>query len=172
MKFLYPDIYTKSIHTVPYNKLLNKGITALIFDIDNTLVPFDIPHAPEVIVSFLRGLEAQGFKICLLSNNNQQRVELFNEGLSYPAIHKAGKPRLAGINLAIELLDASPDQTAIIGDQIFTDVWCGNRKGITTILTRPVATRDEFTVKLKRGIERVVVKCFVKHAKKQKATHY
>jgi HAD superfamily phosphatase (TIGR01668 family) len=168
MKFLYPDIYAKNIKSVPYDKLLKKGITYLIFDIDNTLVPFDVPTAPAEIIAFLNDLVSKGFNVGLLSNNNQQRVIMFNQQLNYIAIHKAGKPKLSGINNIMSQMGAIPNKTAIIGDQIFTDIWCGNRKGITTILTRPIANRDEFTVKLKRGLESLVVKSFVAQVKSSK----
>ena len=161
LKIFYPTMYVKNISSVPYEKLLGKNIEGLIFDIDNTLVPFDIPDATDEIVEFFKHLDQMGFKICLFSNNNQKRVELFNEKLGLPAIYAAKKPASKGLKRALQLLDTSEKNTAIIGDQIFTDVWCGNRNGMITILVKPVATRDEFSVKLKRGIERIVVKSYV-----------
>lgn len=162
----YPDIYVRNIYVIPYEKLLNKGIDCLIFDIDNTLVPYDMPNATEKLVGFLNYLRAAGFKIALLSNNNKKRVELFNEQFKFHAIYDAKKPRLIGINRALELLETNNENTAIIGDQIFTDIWCGNLSGMLTILTKPVENRDTFGVFLKRGIERVIVRSFVKYAKK------
>jgi len=166
LEFLYPKIYVKNLEAVPYEKLKKKGITALIFDIDNTLVPFDIPEATREIIDYLDNLQKMGFKICLLSNNKKERVDEFNRILGLSAVHKAKKPRKKGIEQALKLLDAKETETAIIGDQIFTDVWGGNRKGLVTILVKPVSTRDEFTVVLKRGVERLVIKSFVRHAKK------
>jgi len=166
LEFFYPDMYVRNINTVPYEKLLEKNIKGLIFDIDNTLVPFDIPQPTEEIISFFENLKEMGFKICLFSNNNQARVEFFNENLGLPAIFKARKPSSKGIKKALMLLGTTKENTAIIGDQIFTDVWCGNRQNMITILVKPVATRDEFTVKLKRGIERIVVKSYVRKVKK------
>ena len=39
---------------------------------------------------------------------------------------------------AMEEQGVRPDETAIVGDQIFTDVLGGNRAGVTTILVRPI----------------------------------
>ena len=168
MKFLYPSIYVKSIKSIPYKKLLDKNINTLIFDIDNTLVPFDMPHAAEDLVEYLNNIRAMGFKICLLSNNNKKRVNLFNKNLNFPAIYNAKKPLSTGLYRALKLLNSNPNQTAIVGDQIFTDIWCGNRNNMVTILTCPIEKRDTFGVFLKRGVERLIVKSFVKKVRKYK----
>ena len=39
MNIFYPDIYAKNIYTINYNKLKDKGIKCLVFDLDNTLIP-------------------------------------------------------------------------------------------------------------------------------------
>ena len=168
MNFLYPDLYVKNVAAVPYDKLLKKGITTLVFDIDNTLVPFDEPEADERLVAFIEGLKDKGFTVALLSNNNQERVEYFNRKLDVIAVYNAKKPNTQGINRVLRLAEAYPAQAAMIGDQVFTDVWVGNRKGMITILTRPIEKRDTFGVTLKRGPERLIVKAFVKKIKRNR----
>ena len=169
MNFLYPDIYVKNVSAVPYDKLIKRGITTLIFDIDNTLVPFDMPEPDTALVAFITELKNKGFTVALLSNNNQERVELFNRKLDVIAVYSAKKPNTTGINRVLDMADAYPSQTAMIGDQIFTDVLVGNRKGMLTILTRPVEKRDTFGVYLKRGVERLIVKSFVRKVKQGRA---
>ncbi len=162
LEFLYPKEYQDSVHHIAYERLKKMGINNLIFDIDNTLAPFDVVEATAEIIALLDELKGKGFKICLLSNNGEQRVVRFNKILKLYAVHKAGKPGSRGIKKALALLEAKKDSTALIGDQIFTDVWCGNRQGLYTILVKPISVRDEFSVKLKRGIESVVVQSYVK----------
>ncbi len=165
-KRFFPDIYVDSIFHIQYEKLIKENKKGLVFDIDNTLVPFDIPHPTEKIIKLFEDLKEMGFKICLLSNNNHNRVIKFNENLKLPAVSKARKPTLRGINEAIRLLGLNPTQVVQIGDQVFTDVWCGNRLGLYTVLVRPVAERDEFTVKIKRGVEKFVINIYEKQVKK------
>lgn len=172
LNMFYPDIYVGNIYKIPYNKLKKKGIKALIFDIDNTLVPYDTPDPDEGLIDFLEILSESGFSIALLSNNNKDRVQIFNKPLGFHAIHDAKKPRLVGMNQALELLGTDRHNTAIIGDQVFTDIWCGNLSGMLTILTKPVENRDTFGVYLKRGIERVIVRSFVRKVKKNMAKSY
>jgi hypothetical protein len=35
-------------------------------------------------------------------------------------------------------MGATPQETAIVGDQIFTDVWGGNNAGVLTLLVKPI----------------------------------
>ena len=44
MEGYLPDIYQKSIYTIDYSKLFNRGIKCLLFDLDNTIVE---PHSSE-----------------------------------------------------------------------------------------------------------------------------
>ncbi len=160
LSFLFPKEYVKSIFEINYTALSLKKIKGLIFDIDNTLVPFDVERPTEKIIEHFKNLTEMGFKLCLVSNNKEQRVKLFSEPLALTAVHKARKPRRGGIKKALSMLGTSPEETAIIGDQIFTDVFSGNRTGLYTILVEPVSLKDELTVKIKRAPERVIVNMY------------
>ncbi len=166
LKRFYPMYYYDSVRHIDYNKLYKEGKTALIFDLDNTLAPFDIREPDEGIIGFIQGLKDKGFKVCIVSNNKGNRVQIFNQKLGLPIVPKAGKPKLAGITRAMGIIDAKKDECVMIGDQMFTDVWVANRLGIVSILVKPIADRDEFTVKLKRGIEGVVFKQYQKFVSK------
>ncbi|MCL2376312.1 MAG: YqeG family HAD IIIA-type phosphatase [Defluviitaleaceae bacterium] len=161
-RYLFPKEAADSVFHIDYDKLWQAGIRGLIFDIDNTLVTFDIPTPPAEIVDLLAGLTKKGFAICLLSNNSERRVRGFGANLDYPHIWRANKPTLGGISRAMKHLGLDKNQVAIIGDQIFTDCFVGNRFGIHTILTAPIAKRDEWTVKLKRLPERIVLRAYTK----------
>ena len=160
--FIEPRMYRRGIDEIPYDRLWQSGIRALIFDIDNTLAPFDEPGPAETVVSLFAGLKERGFRICLLSNNGAERVALFNGSLGAHAVHRAGKPRRAGLKKALALMNVTAGETALIGDQLFTDILCGNRGGLYTILVRPVSGRDEFTVRLKRAPEAFLLRYYLK----------
>ena len=167
LKIFYPKIYVDSIYDVPYKKFIKRGIKALVFDIDNTLIAFDMPEPDDNLIEFIAKLKEMGFAICLLSNNNETRVEIFNRKLQLPAISKARKPGLSGLKKAMALTGAKNSQTALIGDQVFTDVWCGNRLSVTTVLVKPVVNRDEWTIRLKRSLEVIVIKMYLKGRQKR-----
>lgn len=162
LEVFFPDIYVKSIYEIPLDKFKTKGIKALFFDIDNTIVPYDVVEPDDKIVSFFKNLKEMGFKICLISNNNKNRVNRFNKKLNVHAIARAGKPGIKKLIQAMKKLGEDPESSAFIGDQAFTDMYCGNKAGMLTVLTRPVCNRDQLVTKVKRGIERVVLNIYFK----------
>ena len=153
-----PTLYLESIFNLDLENLKKRNIHGFIIDIDNTLVEWDKKYASERVKTWLRNLELQGFKVCLVSNNTEDRVVKFNEELKLPAIHRAIKPRLEAFEKAMDLMDTTPDTTAVIGDQIFTDVLGGNRLKLFTILVIPMGNQELKWTKFVRRIEKVLLK--------------
>jgi len=164
----YPKEHYLSVYDIDYESLWARGFRGLVFDIDNTLAVFDEPLPSNEILKLLKKLQSMGFKPCLFSNNSKARVKAFNKPLALPAIHKAGKPQKKGFRKALSLLKMPRKKAVVIGDQLFTDVWGGNRCGIHTILVEPIAKRDEWTVKLKRALEKFVKNRYIKTSTKTK----
>ena len=168
-KRFFPKEYAESVFDINYKELRARGIIALIFDLDNTLAPHDVKFPDERAKALFAELFALGFKCCFLSNNRSgERVRVFAEDLGgkIPVIARANKPSTKGLKRALDMMGAKAENAAIIGDQIFTDIWCGNRAGVTSILTKPLSRRDEFTVKLKRPLEKPVLRAYEKYTKK------
>lgn len=157
-KILIPDMHYESVFFIDTDSLKQKGIEGIIIDIDNTLVAWETKEADEKVLNFVRSLLEKGFKICMISNNTRKRVEKFNETLELPAIHKAGKPKTAPYFKAMKLLGTNRDNTAVIGDQLFTDVFGGNRLGLFTILVTPISPKEFIWTRLVRKIERIMLK--------------
>lgn len=162
----YPDIWLDSAYQIDFEKMRKDGTDALIFDIDNTLVPHGAPADDRAIALFKR-LHDLGFSMMLLSNNKEPRVKMFCdavEGASY--IYKAGKPGRKGYEKAMERMDSTRDTTVFIGDQLFTDVWGAKRCGIYSILVKPIDKKEEIQIILKRHLEKIVLFFYKRHIKK------
>lgn len=165
IEIFYPEKYINSVYEIDFNKLKEESVEAVIFDIDNTLVPYFVPNADDKIKSFFSKLKKRGLKVGILSNNNKKRVSLFCKDLNIEYVHEAGKPRIGGLSRLIAKLGVNRKNTVLIGDQIFTDILCGNRMGVHTILVKPVSKKDEFGTKLKRGIESFILGLYLKRKK-------
>lgn len=165
-KRFFPDEYYDSIFEIDFNNLYEEGYRGLMFDIDNTLVPYDVAHPPQRIIDLFTNLRQKGFKICLVSNNNRERVYKFNEKLKLYAVPKALKPMTRNIKKALNVLNTSSDNTAFIGDQLFTDVLAGNKLRLKTILVVPISEKEEWITKIKRGTEKMVLRLYQKEGKK------
>ncbi len=132
--FLADDIYA-----VTGQALARRGVRLLLADLDNTLVPYGVPLPSERLRAWRDELAGHGVTLFILSNNrHESRPRIFAEALDVPYIGHAGKPGTRSLFKAMERQGAAPEQTALIGDQIFTDVLCGNRAGVSTILVKPI----------------------------------
>lgn len=155
---LKPDFYFDSIFQVPYDRLYEQGIRGLIYDIDNTLASHADLRPPGKIVSLVKQLQEMGFRVGLLSNNTSRRLSVFNETMKLPGASRAAKPFATSLMRLMKQMDIEQQQAAIIGDQLFADVWCGKKAGITTVLVKPITEKEVITVRIKRGLERRFLK--------------
>lgn len=158
LKILYPKMYISSILEIKPCLLKEKGLKGIIFDLDNTIVRRDsVVFTPE-IWKHLSELQREGFKMGIVSNNSRKRVGAVAGQMSLPAVPRAVKPLVRPFRRALKLLGTRPDETALVGDQIFTDILGGNLTGLYTILVVPMEGKDFWGTKLiGRPLEKIVL---------------
>lgn len=139
---LDPDIYCASVFTIPLSDLHARGITVLLMDLDNTLLPRDREELPADVVDWVRGLPDAGLRACLVSNNWHERAFCMAERLGLPVVAKALKPLPFAFTRALRILSAPKSAAAVVGDQLFTDVLGGRMLGLTTVLVQPQSSHD------------------------------
>lgn len=159
--YFYPDKWIDSVYTYDFEAAKRAGYRAVLFDVDNTLVPHGAPATEEAIRLFAR-LQELGFTTCLMSNNKEPRVKSFAEQVDSPYLYKAGKPLKKGYLKAMEVTGTTPENTLFIGDQLFTDVWGAKRCGIFCVLTKPIDPKEEIQIVFKRKLEKIVLKEYKK----------
>lgn len=133
-----------NIYDVDYNKLYSQGKRIILFDLDNTLIPYTQHLITEKILHLFSDLTSMGFKIGIISNNNKKRLETFLDGNNYPYVHYALKPRLHGYRKIYKILNNPPKEEVVsIGDQLLTDVVGSNRFGFDVILVKSIERKSE-----------------------------
>lgn len=153
---LYPNLYLKSVENITIDMLKKNNIKGLILDIDNTLIDYD-KNLPQSVINWCDGLKKQGIKMCILSNTNKiNKVKMVANTLHLEYIHFAHKPNKKGFYQAKEILKLENENIAVVGDQVFTDVFGGNRCNMFTILTVPMDRRDILLTKIKRPFEKII----------------
>ena len=152
----FPDRYVVSTYVINFEQLYSEGYRGLIFDIDNTLVPHGAPADKRAAALFDR-LKKLGFACCLISNNQEPRVKMFNQDIQVDYIYNAHKPSTKNYVKAMEIMGTDRSNTLFIGDQLFTDVWGAKRAGIQNILVKPIHPKEEIQIVLKRYLEHVVL---------------
>ena len=157
-----PDLLYDNVYGIDFEYLSLRGVKNLLFDIDNTLVPYTSPVPPDKVSEYILSLKKRGYNVCLISNNSKERVTLFNKTLELFAVHKAGKPSRRGLREALEHIGADIGETAFIGDQIFTDVLAAKRLGMFAVLVKPIDPREDLFFKLKRLGEKFFLRRYYK----------
>jgi len=146
-KLVVPDIF----HVTP-ELLRQKGITLLLLDLDNTLTPYTESLPTERVLAWIKELRVSGVTLFMISNSRKsRRADDYAEACDMPFIKRAGKPSPRALQTAMEQFGKRPGETALMGDQIFTDGLAANRAGVLSILVRPI--KMNFIQRLRYGIE-------------------
>lgn len=156
-KRFYPTYIFDKVEDIPYDLLKRERISAVIFDMDNTLVDHKYRYNKNV-KQWLKNLKTNGIKVCILSNSPKlNKVKKVGKELSMKYLYNGFKPWSFGFKRAQELLQEEKENIMIIGDQLFTDIYGGNRFGIKTILVNPIEKKEFFMTKIKRPLERYII---------------
>lgn len=132
--------------------LLQKGITLLLLDFDNTMLPYTTDLPDKELLDWIQGMWDGGITLCIVSNSHKTRVPDFSAKYHVPCVTHASKPSTRGIFQAMERFHRSGAQTALVGDQIFTDVLGANRAGITSLIVKSIHNHNIW-LKLRHVLE-------------------
>ena len=150
---LYPNAYLKKVEDINIELLQKNKLKALILDLDNTLIDYN-KNLSDSIIQWAKELKGQGVKLYILTNtNDKQKVENVAEKLGIPYESFAKKPFKKGFLKIQRILNIKPENIAVVGEQIFTDIIGGNRCNMYTILVDPICNKDYWYTAWKRPIE-------------------
>ena len=138
MAVFVPKKVYESICDLTPETLRELGITTLFMDFDNTIVPYtsDVPTAE--VDAWLDSMKNAGITLCVVSNTKRGRAIEFCKKRGIRCVTHARKPFPHGIQKGMELCGARKESTALVGDQIYTDILGANLAGITSLLIRPL----------------------------------
>ena len=153
-----PQLWINSVLDLDEDFIKEHDIKALVLDLDNTLSMHGNPAAESGVPEWLVYMKSIGIPMRIVSNNTKKRVAPLAAKLGLDFISSGGKPLTYGINRALKKLGSDKSRTAVVGDQIFTDVMGGNFAGLKTILVEPFHIEKGILFKLKRAAESLVFK--------------
>lgn len=164
---LYPKKYFENITKITPEFLKENDIKGLILDIDNTLIDFD-KKLFDGAKEWSDNNKKNGIKMCIVSNTNKvEKVKKVAEELDIPYLYFQQKPFKKGFLRAKELMGLNAKNIASIGDQIFTDVIGANRCKMYSILTKPIDKRDILATRIKRPLESIVIKMYLRKERRK-----
>ena len=151
--------YVAALPLVSVDELVAGGVRLVLLDRDNTCVPRDAEAAPAEVAAWLDRARAAGLALCLVSNNfHTSQVSRSARVLGVDFVDHAMKPAPLALRRAMRRFSARPDETVMIGDQVFTDVAAGNLAGVRTVLVRPQSRSDLWYTHVFRVFERLALR--------------
>lgn len=162
-----PALAADHVSDITVEFLAARGIRALILDLDNTLVPWHGRAVSPEITAWIAEMHAAEIRLCIVSNTHRPgRLKELAEILGVQWVPSGGKPRRRGFLRALEAMEATGDITAVVGDQVMTDIWGGNRCGLLTILVAPLSSREFIGTRIvSRNVERLLLKLLKSHGR-------
>jgi len=155
MSWLRPKLRVPRVQDITPELLDAHGVEAVLLDADNTLVPRSRYTLDDEVAAWVARLQDAGHKLCILSNSHKvTKVAAMGDRHGMPAISLAKKPFGVGFRKAMLLCGSTPETTAMVGDQLLTDIVGGNRQGMLTIMVDPLTGRDFLLYSLLRPWER------------------
>ena len=157
-RLLCPTLAVETLFDIDLDDLARQGVRGVIFDLDNTIIPWDSREMDATIAAWLEDVLARGFKVAIVSNNWRGRVREIAARFALPFVSRAYKPAKTGFRRALAELGLEPHEAAVVGDQLFTDVLGGNRLGLMTIWVKPLTAQEFIGTRLHRRFERLAVR--------------
>lgn len=158
LKRFYPTYMFDKVEDIPYELIKKEDIKLIMMDMDNTLIDAKKKYKNS-LKHWIEEVSNLNVKMCILSNSPfGDKVKKIAKELNVEYEYNAGKPLLKGFKRVIEKSKFPKDNILMIGDQIFTDVWGGNRIGVKTVLVTPINKKESFFTKVKRPLERLILK--------------
>ncbi|MBI3909659.1 MAG: YqeG family HAD IIIA-type phosphatase [Armatimonadetes bacterium] len=164
LRQICPDWVARRLADVTPDWLRAHGIRAVLLDLDNTLVAWHEMSPPPEVREWLAALAAARMRTCLTSNTHRpQRLAAIAAALELPFEPGCAKPHPAGLRRALQRIGTAPAESALVGDQLFTDVLGGNWCGVTTVLVTPLSHREFVGTRwISRPAERLVLRALAR----------
>lgn len=132
----HPDYIVDSVLELDADELRKRGVTHLVFDLDNTLLPHGTSAVAAESLAKLRRLKRSGLTL-LVGSNTRRDIELITTALEMVAVRPIGvsmKPLHSFYRRVVTAAGTTPEHIAMVGDHPLNDVLGGNHAGLTTIL--------------------------------------
>ena len=156
MSVLKPQYRFNCILDITAEDLKSAGAKLVLLDADNTLSLHGSQEPLSGVTEWIEEIRKSGINLVIVSNNSRDRIKPFADKLGLAFVYKSAKPLPKGFKKACNMFGVSSKESAVIGDQIFTDVLGGNLIGAKVFLTEPLGPETNNFIKFKRRIEKYI----------------
>ena len=158
--FLKPDLRYRSVEEVDLKVLKERDVNYILLDLDNTIIDF-YRNMSDSVITWVNKAKEMNFKVYILSNTNKiDKVSKAAKTLNIEYISSAGKPFKRGFKKAIKRFGIIENETAMIGDQVLTDVVGANTMNMISVYVDPIAKKEHFYTRWKRPLEAWILRLY------------
>lgn len=151
-RLLAPDLWAPHPDAIDLGELARRGIRCLLVDVDNTLAPWGERRLDDGARRFVGRARRAGLRVVILSNSGPSRRAWAASSLGVPAAPGV-KPLPGSLRRAARLVGCRPRETAVVGDQLWTDVLGARLAGMWAVLVDPLHEREHLLTRLGRRVE-------------------
>ena len=155
---LRPDAVVASVTAVTPEFLRARGVRAVLVDLDDTLLAAGSEDLEPMFKSWLELLRRADVPVVILSNGSHGRVTRWARELGVVGLPLMGKPFRHAFARGLLQLGTPARETAMVGDQLFTDVLGANLAGMVSVLVAPLSSGKLLHTRALRRLERAVLK--------------
>ena len=149
-----PEYVFKDVTHITPEWLAERGIRALVLDIDNTLTADRSQELPAEVAQWLEEMRKAGVALTIVSNGAEQRVKPFARKLGLAYLYRAAKPLPFALMVARRRMGVKRREMAMVGDQLYADRMAAALYGIPGLMVVPRGPDLGAQVVLKRKWEK------------------
>ncbi|MBQ9267388.1 MAG: YqeG family HAD IIIA-type phosphatase [Clostridia bacterium] len=143
---------------IALDELKKRDIQYILLDLDNTLIDYQ-RNLSEATIEWVKNAKEAGFAVYILSNTNKiDKVSTAASILGVEYISSARKPFPKGFKEAIRRFQVVPEKTAMVGDQVLTDVVGANGMHMVSVYVDPISKKEHLYTSWKRPLEAWILK--------------
>jgi len=155
-KINVPYAHASSIFEIDVSFYKKENVKTLLVDLDNTLDSYRTKTPSKRVFDLKEKLSKEGIEMVIVSNNTGTRVTTYAEALGVRFISSIRKPFAKKLLAKAKEYNIDLSTSMMIGDQTVTDIPCGNRAGIKTVLTDKIVKEDQPTTHFNRLFDRPI----------------
>ena len=151
-----PYAHAKSIFDIDVSFFKKENVKYVLVDLDNTLDSYKTKTPSPRVFELKEKLEKEGIELIIISNNTGKRVTTYASELKVKFVSSIGKPFASKLLKKLAMLNIDKNECMMVGDQTVTDIACGNRAKIKTVLTDKIVKEDQPTTHFNRMFDRPI----------------
>ena len=149
-----PEYVFKDVTHITPEWLAQKGIRALVLDIDNPLTADRSQDLPDEVAQWLADMKSAGVRLTIVSNGAEKRVRPFAQKLGLAYLYRSAKPLPFALMAAQHRMGVKHSQMVMVGDQLYADLMAAALYGIPGLMVVPRGPDLGAQVILKRKWEK------------------